>query len=56
MPEERLCITLPAFLAERLDEVSKFFDFESRERFAEAAVRRLTDEYIILMGRMLRED
>jgi metal-responsive CopG/Arc/MetJ family transcriptional regulator len=50
---DELCLTLPPELAERLDEVVELLGFRSRERFAEAAIRRLLDRYVILAGRFL---
>jgi metal-responsive CopG/Arc/MetJ family transcriptional regulator len=50
----RLCVDLPAELAERLDEVVELFDFGSEERFVEVAVRRLLDDYTVLVGKRVR--
>jgi metal-responsive CopG/Arc/MetJ family transcriptional regulator len=54
MLARRLCVNLPAELAERLDEVVEFFDFGSEEMFVEVAVRRLLDDYTVLAGKRAR--
>lgn len=52
---EKMEISLPTNLCERLDEVVELLDFGSREEFAEAAVRRLLDRYAVLMRRISKE-
>jgi len=45
---EKVEISLPTNLCERLDKVLELLDFGSREEFAEASVRRLLDRYAVL--------
>lgn len=52
---EKVEISLPTSLCERLDEVLELLDFGSREGFVEAAVRRLLDRYAVLMRWVSKE-
>ena len=45
---------LPTELVERMSELIEFFGFSSEEEFVEAAVRRLLDEYAVLIGGVAR--
>lgn len=40
---------LPTELVERMGELIEFIGFSSEEEFVEAAVRRLLDEYTVLI-------
>jgi metal-responsive CopG/Arc/MetJ family transcriptional regulator len=46
---KRVCVDLPTELFERMSEVIEFFDFGGEEEFVKAAVRRLLDEYAVLI-------
>ena len=46
----RVCVDLPAELVRRMGEVIEFLGFGSEEEFVKAAVRRLLDEYTVLIG------
>ena len=46
----RLCVDLPTELVDRMNEVIDFLGFSSDEEFVKAAVRRLLDEYAVLIG------
>jgi len=45
----RVCVDLPTELVKRMNELIEFFGFSSEEEFVEAAVRRLLDEYTVLI-------
>ena len=45
---------LPTELVKRMSEIIEFFGFSSEEEFVEAAVRRLLDEYAVLIGGFAR--
>lgn len=47
---ERLEVLLPSSLLEKMDAVMEFMDFKTRDKFAEASLRRLLDRYLILLS------
>ena len=51
-----MVINLPSELADKMDNVVKLMGFRSREMFAELAIRRLLDRYVILAGRLLEKE
>jgi metal-responsive CopG/Arc/MetJ family transcriptional regulator len=48
---ERVEVMLSPELAERIDWIVDLLGFESREKFVEAAVRRLVDQYMLIVAR-----
>jgi len=50
--EEKLEISLPAELVERIDKICKLLGFRSREEVVVVAVRRLVDRYKVLAVRI----
>lgn len=52
MGEEKLEISLPAELVERIDKICKLLGFRSREEVVVVAVRRLVDRYKVLAVRI----
>ena len=53
---EKIILNLHSELADEMDDVVELMGFRSREMFAEAAVRRLLDRYVILAGRLLKKE
>jgi metal-responsive CopG/Arc/MetJ family transcriptional regulator len=48
---EQIKVMLPPELVERIDWIVDLLGFESREKFVEAAVRRLVDQYLLIVTR-----
>ena len=48
---EQIKVMLPPELVERIDYIVDLLGFESREKFVEAAVRRLVDQYMLIVAR-----
>ena len=50
--EEKLQITLPPGLLEKIDYIAEIIGFDGREQFIKAASRRTVDHYLRIMSYM----
>lgn len=50
--EQKIEITIPLNLLERIDKVKTLLGYRSLEEFMEAAVRRLLDQYTVLTSEL----